>query len=636
MTQTTIASWLLTYLVHSTILLGTAWAVSRLLGERRLSLQETLLRLALVSGLLTSGLQLGLGVQPLAGKLEMNTPVTARVVDSNTKVISIPGADAAAIREVGVSPRRIHTAWPIILLTLWGAGTALGLLGLGRSMLDLQRLLRTRRFRPVGRIVERLAAAMGLRSEVRLSTSKAIAVPFATGIRQPEICCPERIHDLAPEHQTSLFAHELAHIARRDPAWQLLYRIGEAVLVLQPLNRIVRRRLEEISEHLTDERAVACTGNRLGLARCLVVLAHWGSAARLGAPAAAFAAGPRLDRRINRLIGGKMNEKSSPWTVLFVIVLLAAAGLILPAVAPVSANSVVDSDVPADVTERPWSTVADAPAAVPPEAPAPPEQPAPPDQRVPDSPVAPPVPEAAPAPAAVPVADEVLPVAEAVPEPVAQPAQAAPAAKPGPASDAPPAPVSQPVQPAQPAPRSPAEEDEMIERARERAERMALAAAERRYEAQKRAADRARVEAERQARRAESQEQRFRDAEERAARTAVAAEERTRERACRMAEDRERIAAQEDRLRERAAALRNEAEKRAVEHRIRAEERARERARIAATEARTREADFMIQRERAIQERARVLAEEARKLSEEAEMKALEEKKAAESEKPLD
>ncbi|MGD8441746.1 MAG: M56 family metallopeptidase [Holophagae bacterium] len=635
MTQTTIASWLLTYLVHSTILLGTAWAVSRLLGERRLSLQETLLRLALVSGLLTSGLQLGLGVQPLAGKFEMNAPEMARVVDSNTKVISIPGADAAAIPEAEVSPRRIHTAWPVILLTLWGTGAALGLLGLGRSMLDLRRLLRTRRFRPVGRIVEYLAAAMGLRSEVRLSTSKAIAVPFATGIRQPEICCPERIHDLAPVHQTSLFAHELAHIARRDPAWQLLYRIGEAVLVLQPLNRIVRRRLEEISEHLTDERAVACTGNRLGLARCLVVLAHWGSAARLGAPAAAFAAGPRLDRRINRLIGGKMDEKSSPWTVLSVIVLLAAAGLVLPAVAPVSANSSVGSDVPADVTERTWSTTEDAPAAVLPAPASPPEQPAPPDERVPDAPVAPPVPEAAPAPAAAPTSSD-LPAADTAPEPVLQPAPAAPAAQPVAAPDAPPAPVSQPVHPAQPAPRSPAEEDEMTERARERAERRAMAAAERNDEAQKRAADRARVEAERQARRAEYQEQRLCDAEERAARTAVAAEERARERACRMAEDRERIAAQVDRLRERAAALEKEAERRAVEHRIRAEERSMERARVAASEARRREEDFMIQRERAIQERARVLAEEARKLAEEAKMKALEEKKAAEPEKPVD
>ena len=601
MTQTTIASWLLTYLVHSTILLGTAWAVSRLLGERRLSLQETLLRLALVSGLLTSGLQLGLGVQPLAGKLEMNAPVMARIIDSNTKVISIPGADAAAIREVEVSPRRIHTAWPVILLALWGTGAALGLFGLGRSMLDLRRLLRTRRFRPVGRIVEYLAAAMGLRSEVRLSTSKAIAVPFATGIRQPEICCPERIHDLAPEHQSSLFAHELAHIARRDPAWQLLYRIGEAVLVLQPLNRIVRRRLEEISEHLTDERAVACTGNRLGLARCLVVLAHWGSAARLGAPAAAFAAGPRLDRRVNRLIGGKMDEKSSPWTVLSVIVLLAAAGLVLPAVAPVSANSGVGSDVSADVTERPWSTAENSPAAVLPEPASPPEQPVPPDQRVVDAPVAPPVPEAAPAPAAAPTSSD-LPAADTAPEPVLQPAPVAPAAQPVAAPDAPPAPVSRPVHPAQPAPRSPAEEDEMTERARERAERN--------DEAQKRAADRARVEAERQAERAEYREQRLCDAEERAARTAVAAEERARESACRMAEDRERIAAQEDRLSERAAAVAKEAEKRAVEHRIRAEERARERARVAASEARRREVDFIIQRERANQERARVLAEE--------------------------
>lgn len=612
MTATTIASWLLTYLVHSTVFLVSAWLISRVLGDRRLVLQETLLRLALIGGLLTTVLQLGLGVQPLAGKLEVATTAVSAVPGPQPQAISDLGDEVAAAETTEAISHNGQPFWPVILLALWGVGSAVGLFGLGRSMLDLRRLLRTRQFRPVGRIVERLAAAMGLRSVVRMSTSKAIAVPFATGIRHPEICCPERICDLAEEHRTGLFAHELAHLARRDPAWQLLYRVSEAVLILQPLNRLVRRRLEEIAEHLTDERAVACTGNRLGLARCLVVLAHWGKVSRLGAPAAAFADGPRLDRRITRLIGGKMSEKSSPWTLPFVIVIFVAAGLILPAVAPVSADSSLGSDTPLTLPEKTWSTAEDAPREAPPEAPSPPNQPAPPDERAPQPPTAPAVPEAAPAPAAATPATDV-PVAETAPEPVAQPARAAPAAKPVPASGAHPAPVSQPVQPTQQHRPSSAEEDERIERGRQRAERAAREAAERDLEARKRAVDRARAEAERQARRAEFQELRFREAEERA-----------RERAHRTAEDRERIKAEQRRRIERARITARDAEKCAAEHRARAEDRARERARLAAAEARTREEDFIIERERAIRERARVLAEEARRLAEEAEQQALE------------
>ncbi|MBD3854535.1 MAG: hypothetical protein IFJ96_07105, partial [Acidobacteria bacterium] len=212
-------------------------------------------------------------------------------------------------------PDRVRGFWPIALLSLWACGSLLALLVIGRSVLDLRRLLRTRRFRPEGRLVERLAAAMGLRRPVRLSSSAAIAVPFATGIRRLEICCPERVDDLAREHRTSLFAHELAHLSRRDPGWQLLYRLGEALFVLQPLNRLVRRRLEEIAEHLTDERAVACTGDRLGLAQCLVVVAHWGFSSRLGLPATAFAAGPRLDHRVRRLLEGHSPAKMTPVNV---------------------------------------------------------------------------------------------------------------------------------------------------------------------------------------------------------------------------------------------------------------------------------------------------------------------------------
>jgi beta-lactamase regulating signal transducer with metallopeptidase domain len=335
MSTAIITSWLLTYLAHSTVLLGAALITVGFLGERHIALQEILLRAALIGGLLTATLQLGLGVEPAGGAFALpHLSVTENTV-SEEVASTVVHTDAIEMPPGSTPWTRVEAIGPIALLSLWGAGALVALTGLGRSILDLRRLLKTRRFRPTGRLFDRLAAAMGLRRPVRLSTSAAIAVPFAIGIRQPEICCPERVGELAVEHQRGLYAHELAHLARHDPTWQLLYRLGEAMLFVQPLNRLVRRRLEQIAEHLTDERAVACTGDRLGLARSLVVVAHWGVSKPPGLPATAFAAGPRLDRRVRHLLYGAVeNSRPSRWAAPGLAVALAMAVLLLPAFAP--------------------------------------------------------------------------------------------------------------------------------------------------------------------------------------------------------------------------------------------------------------------------------------------------------------
>ncbi|HEU4456000.1 MAG TPA: hypothetical protein VFR81_23240, partial [Longimicrobium sp.] len=52
------AAWLLTYLVHSTLLIGAAWAVSR--RVRRMAVHDLLWKVALVGGVATATLQLAL------------------------------------------------------------------------------------------------------------------------------------------------------------------------------------------------------------------------------------------------------------------------------------------------------------------------------------------------------------------------------------------------------------------------------------------------------------------------------------------------------------------------------------------------------------------------------------------------
>ena len=550
MNTTAVASWLLTYLIHSTILLAGAWLVSRGLGDRRLALQEIPLRSALVGGLLTASLQVGLGIEPLAGALTIDTARSTEVAATMTTVENgfvaasvVPNVNAAGVATTG-------GMWAVALLTLWCIGSLLALTGLGRLNVDLRRLMRTRRFRPAGRLVERLAAAMGLRRKVRLSTSQAIAVPFATGIRRPEICCPERVGDLAVEHQTGLFAHELAHLARRDPAWQLFYRLGEAILVLQPLNRLVRRRLEEIAEHLTDERAVACTGDRVGLARCLVVVAHWGVSSPIGVPATALAAGPRLDRRVRRLIAGSSDRlRITPWAAPLAIAVLIGAVSVLPVVAPAPAHAESPATGSEPVQAKTWSDADEAPSEAPP-APAAP------------APVAVPAPIAAPAPEAVsaPVApSEVEPAPESEPAPM-------PAVAPvPPVEETPPTPPTAPETPATPEETAEKQETEETRRRpreqqraeeRERSAREALARAEYRLQARI-------LEYEEQA---HEHEKRAREMAEHAAQAAARAAERA-----------DLTDEQREELRLRAFQLGAVAEARALEVRARAEERAQAR-----------------------------------------------------------
>jgi len=72
-----VLSWLCTYAVHSSVLLGAVWLLLRWRGPRSLALRERLWKLALVGPLLTASLQLALGARPLLGRFEWR-PSTAQ------------------------------------------------------------------------------------------------------------------------------------------------------------------------------------------------------------------------------------------------------------------------------------------------------------------------------------------------------------------------------------------------------------------------------------------------------------------------------------------------------------------------------------------------------------------------------
>jgi len=94
------AAWLLTYLIHSTVLIASVWLISRRLDGRPAAL-EALWKTALVGGLVTASLQTAAGLSPWGGRLAL---VSSSSSLTATGPASGPGRDSSRITAEAGSP----------------------------------------------------------------------------------------------------------------------------------------------------------------------------------------------------------------------------------------------------------------------------------------------------------------------------------------------------------------------------------------------------------------------------------------------------------------------------------------------------------------------------------------------------
>ena len=344
-------SWLATYLVHSTILLGLAWGLSRRLAGRHPHGEQAIWRAALFGSILTATLQVATGWQPLGGALSLPSGPLAAPAASVAAVEPVrpfevsplalpPSAEAIAPRAVRSAasappaPASVPLSPWILLAAAWGLG-AIALLGRwGAAHAALSRRLAPRLEVIDGtlyRTLRRLRAEAGFDSAVRLTCAHRLSVPIALGLSSPEICVPPRaLSHLDEREAESLLAHELAHLARRDPAALNLTQIAASLFFFQPLVWVARRKLYDLSELLADDWAIGRTGRPLSLARCLAEVACWSvPERRLPVPSMAESSSP-LGVRIRRLLGDFRPSRRLPvWA-------LPACGLVLVGFAAVA------------------------------------------------------------------------------------------------------------------------------------------------------------------------------------------------------------------------------------------------------------------------------------------------------------
>jgi Zn-dependent protease with chaperone function len=159
-------------------------------------------------------------------------------------------------------------------------------LGATLFLLDLLPLLAAlRRSRPaaaepdpesaaaLGEELPRIAAALQVPAPPLVFLDRAAPVLFCTGVRRHAIVISRgAVRLLDREELRCALAHELAHLARHDPAASWMVMGARALMFFNPAFQVLSRAVAKDAEWLADERAAAVCGDRLALASGLIKL----------------------------------------------------------------------------------------------------------------------------------------------------------------------------------------------------------------------------------------------------------------------------------------------------------------------------------------------------------------------------
>ena len=271
---------------------------ARLLARRSAALRHLHWSLALAAALLVGPLSY------LLPRLEVSPPLARELFRAEASGSDelpagwpdgppLPAASAPAARA-----RALDLAGRLAA-GLWAAGTFLLLTRAAAGRWRLRRLRAGARPAPAWIAAEaaELARAAGCRRPVALLVDARIATPAAFGVLRPALALPPACTAWPAATRRLVLLHELAHLARRDPATQLLAELACAVHWFDPLAWHAARRLAEERERACDDRVLGAGAAPAAYAGAIVALAR-----ALGSgPAAAGALGMGFDQLATRL-----------------------------------------------------------------------------------------------------------------------------------------------------------------------------------------------------------------------------------------------------------------------------------------------------------------------------------------------
>jgi beta-lactamase regulating signal transducer with metallopeptidase domain len=221
---------------------------------------------------------------------------TARAAVAGTS----PETGAARAMRAAADPptfRHMATEWGwTLLLAAWlvGAGLAAGRLAL--SLLRVHRLSRSADAigDPAWRdAADTLGGRLGLARPVRLLASAEVGTPMAAGTFRPTIFLPTAASQWTAEVRDIVLAHEIAHLAVRDPLRHVTARLALSCYWFHPLAWIGARQGTLAREQACDDAVLA-----LGIRPSIYAGVLLDLAGALRPQAAAHGALPMVDRSL--------------------------------------------------------------------------------------------------------------------------------------------------------------------------------------------------------------------------------------------------------------------------------------------------------------------------------------------------
>lgn len=161
------------------------------------------------------------------------------------------------------------------LMLVYGVVGVLLLLRRGLGQVAIRRVLRpgvpAPVTSPVTRVTARLAAAMGLCPPRIVLLARCPGGAFTCGTRKPVLAVdPALLAELDRYELEGLLAHELAHIARRDPLLGMIVGLFRDLAFFLPPLHLAARWLRREQEESADELASSHTGRPVALASSIL------------------------------------------------------------------------------------------------------------------------------------------------------------------------------------------------------------------------------------------------------------------------------------------------------------------------------------------------------------------------------
>src|SRR5450755_1075305 len=163
--------------------------------------------------------------------------------------------------------------WDAVAAAIYLAVALIFLMRFCVGVVFSHRLMRSSRRIGDRRLTRKLisrATAAGLVFTPRVTESEFISVPLTIGVMQSAILLPCGWREWDDARLDAVLAHELSHIARRDPLTQRLSLLHRAIFWFSPLAWWLDRHLADLAEQASDEAALSFGADRKDYARTLL------------------------------------------------------------------------------------------------------------------------------------------------------------------------------------------------------------------------------------------------------------------------------------------------------------------------------------------------------------------------------